>query len=204
MKKVIVFDIDRTIVDSYSSELLSFQEAYFNVTGNKLSEDDINNFTTLPTSQFFDSLNLNNNTIDLINKEWSECFNSFNTVCFPNIKNIIRKLKKDGYIIGIITSRTLDEFHELDDELNEIMDCFTIIVTSDIIDKPKPNVDSMNYLINKIGCSVDDVIYIGDSLIDKTFSKNCKVKFIPACFDNMELKVEENACFKPEDILKYI
>ena len=120
MKKVIVFDIDRTIVDSYSSELLSFQEAYFNVTGNKLSEDDINNFTTLPTSQFFDSLNLNNNTIDLINKEWSECFNSFNTVCFPNIKNIIRKLKKDGYIIGIITSRTLDEFHELDDELNEI------------------------------------------------------------------------------------
>ena len=204
MKKVIVFDIDRTIVDSYSSELLSFQEAYFNVTGNKLSEDDINNFTTLPTSQFFDSLNLNNNTIDLINKEWSECFNSFNTVCFPNIKNIIRKLKKDGYIIGIITSRTLDEFHELDDELNEIMDCFTIIVTSDIIDKPKPNVDSMNYLINKIGCSVDDVIYIGDSLIDKTFSKNCKVKFIPACFDNTELKVEENACFKPEDILKYI
>ena len=47
MKKCIVFDADRTIVDSYMPELLSLQEAIENVTSRKISEEEMKKITSL-------------------------------------------------------------------------------------------------------------------------------------------------------------
>ena len=117
MKKCIVFDVDRTIVDSFLPEMLSLKEAIENVTDRHITESEMRKITSLTTSEFFNYLNFSNDEIKKINKEWEKTFSNYQTKCFPNIKDVIKKISV-GYVICIITSRTLEEFHELDDELN--------------------------------------------------------------------------------------
>ena len=66
MKKCIVFDADRTIVDSYMPELLSLQEAIENVTSRKVSEEEMKKLTSLPTNDFFKHLHLSDKEINLL------------------------------------------------------------------------------------------------------------------------------------------
>ena len=204
MKKCIVFDVDRTIVDSYMPELLSLQEAIENVTSRKISEEEMKNLTSLPTVNVFKNLHLSDKEINLINKEWEITFSKNKTKCFPEIKKIITDLYNSGYIICVITSRTAEEFHELDEELNSILKYFKLVVTSDIVKSPKPNKESMTYLCKLLELSKEDIIYIGDNEIDKEFAHNCNVSFIPACWENNELKQEENACFSIDCLINKI
>ena len=190
--KYIILDVDRTLVDSYKPELLSFQEALKNVIGYKMTESQTKDFTTMPTKTFLNTLN--------IMKEWESTFSKCKVKCFDGIKDVIKSLHEKGYIIGLITSRTLDEYHELDDELSDISKLFKIIVTSDKIIKPKPDKQSMEYLCNELNCSSLEVVYIGDSYVDKEFALNSNCAFIPVCYDNKELINEENACFNPKNI----
>ena len=200
MIKYIIFDVDRTLVDSLKPELLSFQEAIENVMGYKINDEQTKKFTTMPTSVFLKSLELDNRQIDKVMKEWEVTFSKYKIVCFEGIKDVLRKLHKEGYILGLITSRTLSEFHELDKELNDINNLFKIIVTSDKIKNAKPNSDSMDYLCKQLHCNNKEIIYIGDSIIDKDFANNSNCYFIPACYDNKELCNEKNACFNPSDL----
>ena len=200
MIKYIILDVDRTLVDSFEPELLSFQEAYTNVTGKKLSNDQINNFTTMPTSIFLENLDLSKEQIIKIMNEWEITFPKYKTQCFSGIKEVIKELNEKGYLLGVITSRTIDEYHELDDELKDVNNLFKIIVTSDKVNQAKPNPESMNYVYDKLNCTSNEVIYIGDSYIDKEFAINSKCLFIPACYDNKELINEKNVCLNPKDI----
>ncbi|MBQ6282870.1 MAG: HAD-IA family hydrolase [Bacilli bacterium] len=200
MIKYIILDVDRTLVDSYKPELLSFQEAMKNVIGYNMTESQSRDFTTMPTKAFLKSLNISEENSNKIMKEWESTFSKYKVKCFDGIKDVIRTLHENGHIIGLITSRTLDEYHELDDELGDISELFKIIVTSDKIIKPKPDKQSMEYLCNELNCSGSEVVYIGDSYVDKEFALNSNCAFIPACYDNRELINEENACFNPKDI----
>ena len=203
MKKCIVFDVDRTIVDSFLPEMLSLKEAIENVTDRHITESEMRKITSLTTSEFYNYLNFSNDEIKKINKEWEKTFSNYQTKCFPNIKDVIKKISED-YVICIITSRTLEEFHELDDELNDVIDCFKIVITSDLINNPKPSRDSIDYLCDELQLVPEELIYIGDSIIDKAFSKNCNIDFIPACWENHELENEDNACFYPDEIINKI
>ena len=204
MKKCIVFDVDRTMVDSYLPELLSLQEAIENVTGKKISEEQMKKLTSLPTNDFFKFLNLTEEEVTLVNKEWENTFVKYKTKCFPHIKEVIKELFDRGFSIAIITSRTMQEFHELDEELMDVLKCFRAVITSDLIQTPKPDRESIDYLCNELQTTPEELIYIGDSEIDKLFSQNCNVDFIPACWENKELAEEENACNDPEMLMPRI
>ncbi|MBP5683822.1 MAG: HAD-IA family hydrolase [Bacilli bacterium] len=204
MKKYIIFDADRTLVDSCDAVALSLQEAIYNVLGIKIDADELRRLTSLPSNQYLKILNIEGDSVDLINKEWENTYRKYETKCFPGLKEIIKDLSNKGYIIGIITSRNTEEYHELDKELDDIKDYLKIVVTSDLVDLPKPSVNSMNYFCNKMNCNVDEVIYVGDSKSDLEFAKNSNCDFIPACWDNKILINEDKACLKPIDILKYL
>ena len=204
MKKYIVFDVDRTMVDSFLPEILSLTEAIKNVTGKILTKKEQNDFMVLPTNIFFSNLGISEEVKKLIFKEWDILFKKYETVCFEGIKDVIKELNNRGYILSIITSRTNEEFHELDDELRDIINYFKLIVTSDIVASHKPCKDSMDYLCNKLGCTNDDVIYIGDSVVDKEFAINSNCLFIPACWDNKELENEVMAISNPSNLINII
>ena len=201
MKKVIVFDVDRTLVDSCESEIKSLKEAVEIVTGKPLDEEAVTRLMMVPTKVFFKSLNFSEEDIKCVYEEWDKTFQKYQTVVFPGLKEYIKRLKSDGHSINIITSRNKEEYHELDKVLEDISDCFDVVVTSDIIPNPKPNIDSMTYLCDKLSCTKEEVIYVGDSFVDKEFANNCGSIFIPACWENKDLAKDENACFSVDDLI---
>ena len=71
--KYIILDVDRTMVDSYKPELLSFQEAMENVLGYKISDEETKLFTTMPTNTFLKSLNLLANFLFLFSVQLLDC-----------------------------------------------------------------------------------------------------------------------------------
>ena len=200
MIKYIILDVDRTLVDSFEPELLSFQEAIENVTGIKMEREQLKKMTTMTTSELLQSLDLSDEEIEGVKEEWHVTYVKYKIKCFEGIKEAIKELHEKGYTLGIITSRTESEYHELDEELEGIGDLFQAIVTSDKIKHAKPNPESMNYLCNELNCSSEEVIYVGDSYGDKEFAANSNCSFIPICYENKELINEENACFDPKEL----
>ena len=200
MKKYIIFDADRTLIDSCEAVVYSLQEAIENVLGIKVDDEKLKNLMALPSNQYLKILNVDDYK-EQINKEWEKTYSKYETKCFIGLKEIIRDLSNKGYTIGIITSRNTEEYHELDNEFEDIKDYIKIVITSDLVDKPKPSNDSMIYLCNKMNCTSDDVIYIGDSKSDIEFARNSNCSFIPACWENQELMNEPNACFNTLDLL---
>ena len=177
MIKYIVLDVDRTLVDSSLPEFLSFCEAMENVVGYKIGEEQFKDFTIVPTKVFLKTLNIEEDKVNKIMEEWEVTFPKYKVKCFNGIKEVIKLLHEKGYILGLITSRTLDEYHELDNELEDINSLFKVIVTSDKVSKPKPDKESMDYLCNKLNCSNKEVLYIGDSYLDKEFAINSNCLF---------------------------
>ena len=204
MIKHIVFDVDRTLVDSFEPEILSVKKAIETVKGYKLSSDEVHRLSTLPTRVFFKSLNLSDDDLKLIRVEWEKEMSTRQMDCFKGIRDVIKSLYDEGYGISILTSRNEDEIIEIKDIIKDIIYMFSEIITSNMVDKPKPNIDSMELLCRKLNCTMDEVIYIGDSIIDRDFAKNCNTLFIPACWDNKELINEANACTNPIDVIEKI
>lgn len=195
MNKYVVFDLDRTVVDSFEPETVSLKEAIENIMGKKISTEYLAKFASQPTSITFKELELTEEQIVLLKKEWQRIFDSIEMKCFPGMKELIIDLHNRVSGIGVVTSRNEEEFFELDGVLGEAINCFSIVVTSDKTSKPKPDKEGMGLILKHFNCTPDDVIYVGDSTGDKLFAQNSNVNFIPVCLDNKELSSEDGACF---------
>ena len=66
MSRIIAFDIDRTLVDSFKPELESLKEAIDNSLNIKLTNNEIASAAYLTTEDFFKKLKLTKEQIDLV------------------------------------------------------------------------------------------------------------------------------------------
>ena len=118
---------------------------------------------------------------------WREVFNDAKA---KDVKiAIISTAKKD------LIQKTLDYFG---------LQCDIIVGWQRCYKKPHPHLVEM--ALNKLHVNKENVISIGDSIIDREMSKNGEVKFLGAIWDSQE--VEELKTGEPIDsplgILKYI
>lgn len=185
MIKNIIFDIDKTLIkgeDKYKDKL---QQIIFEETGVLPTDDEMGKLIILPTKDFYSIFNIDLSSITYqnIKKKWYKVLKENPCVCFDKIEKIIKALKEEGYFIGIISSRINSEFEEIKDVLKNILLYISDVVTSDLVENPKPYSDSMEYLVNKHNLKLDETVYIGDSILDKEFSKNSNCKFIQAAWD---------------------
>lgn len=196
--KNIIFDIDRTLVDSYYSEMVTLKQAIKDVTNIDVSDEHMKKLPTMVTKDFFEliGINVESDVYHLINKRWGKILEENPTKCFPGVKELIKKLYEHNFFLGIITSRDLEEFHELDEEFKDIIDCFSIIITSDMVSNPKPFSDSIFLLQKKHNIKLSETVYIGDGKTDLEFSNNSGINFIQAAWDTDKL----DGCMYAESI----
>lgn len=204
MIKNIVFDLDRTIIDSYNCEIETLKNAIKYVTGRELNELESKQFTMLSTKEFYKLMKFDQEIIKEINKRWEEIFRIKPTKCFDEIKKVIKLLYEKGYFLAIVTSRTNEEVYDLGEELKDVIDCFSDIITCDQISYSKPSPESMNILYNKFNLVPNETVYIGDSEIDMIFSNNSGCNFIQAAWDSDIINDEIYYCKNPGDLLKKI
>ncbi|MBC8439577.1 MAG: HAD family hydrolase [Deltaproteobacteria bacterium] len=104
------------------------------------------------------------------------------------LKELLIKLKDNGYIRGIATNRTntmekvLKDFH--------LEDYFEVVVTAAKVEKPKPDPEQLLLIMEKFELKPDEILFIGDSDYDRQAAVSAKVRF--AAFKNSELKADFN------------
>lgn len=185
MIKNFIFDVDRTLVDSYQSELETLKEALKIVLNKNYSDEIMNQLTILTTDEFFSRLGIdkNSDTMKQINYHWGRLLKEKTPKLFIGMKELLNKLKTKGYFLAIATSRTKEELDELD-ELLDYIDLFNIVITSDLIHNPKPSPESINVIVDKFNLNKEETIYIGDSQSDQKAAYAANVKFGFASWEN--------------------
>lgn len=204
MLKNFIFDVDRTLIDSFKPELETLKEALYIVNKIEYSDDVMNKLTTLTTDEFFKTLGIEKNSeiMQKINYYWGLLLEKRKLQFFDGIQEILIDLKNKGCFLGIVTSRTKEELNELD-ELLKYINLFDTIVTSDMVKIPKPNPESINIIIENFCLEKAETIYIGDSKSDCIAAKNAKITFGLAVWENKNTICEYDYLLEtPKDIIK--
>lgn len=169
--KGVLFDLDGTLIDTTNLILESYRHTirkYFGYTPS--DEDLLPGFGTPLRTQLarFSTTQLE----DLFNTY--QDFNVTNhdrlTTPFPGVNETLAELRKRGYRMGIITSKTrkltimgLSLF-----DLGEFMD---VIITADDTTKHKPDPEPVEVGLQALGLATNEALYVGDSAHDVAAGK---------------------------------
>ena len=99
---------------------------------------------------------------------------------YPNTINVLKKINKENYFVGIITNGRVKKQKAKMKILN-IEKYFNLIVYARNFGKKKekPNPHSFNFVSQKLKIKPDEIIYIGDNpKTDYIGAKNAKVNFL--------------------------
>ena len=203
--KNIIFDVDRTLVDSYHPELTTLQEALYLVTGKHYENDVMDKLTVLTTDEFFRFLGIDDDAIlKQINYHWGRLLQNSPVTMFTGIPEILTFLSEEHCFLAIATSRTWEELEEIDD-LMKILSIFDCVITSDKVDKPKPNPESILTILDQYHLQPRETVYVGDSKSDMLAAKSAGVFFAYANWDNHDDSITYDYLLNtPEDLKKLL
>ena len=204
MIKWIVFDVDGTLIETALSNILGLQETMRNIYGHEYSKEELQGLMGIPGDEALRKLGIKEE--DIINT-WTHWSNnvkkhtSYNYV-FDGIKEMLLELKKK-YYLGIVTSKTHSQLEEdLKDSL--LLDNFKIFICKDDTENHKPNPDPLIKLMDKAGITKDEVIYIGDALVDYEAACAAGIKFAHCRYsentDDINCKIIFN---RPNEIVRH-
>ena len=201
--KNIIFDVDRTLVDSYTSELSTLKEAIFLATGREYEDSVMDQLTILTTDEFFQSLKItDSDTLKRINHYWGKLLEENPVTMFSDIPEVLNFLSKEQFFLGIATSRTREELEEIT-YLMELLPIFDSVVTSDQVVHPKPNPESILTILENNKLNPSETIYVGDSKSDMLAAASAGVSFAYAAWDNHDNTITYDYLLNtPKDLKK--
>jgi len=104
----------------------------------------------------------------------------------PNLIETLDILKSKGIKRAISTNRTTTMKHIM--ERYNLWNYFDMVVTALDVANPKPHPESVEKIIHNFKLEKDNVVFIGDSEVDRETAKSAGVKFI--AYKNRKLKAD--------------
>lgn len=204
--KHIVFDIDGTLIDTEYAVLHSLQDTLIAVTGINKEINELTFALGIPGKNALKKLNIPERSFSLILEDWERCMCKYsNTVCiFQGISDLLEALVQSGYELGIVTSKTREEFKQ-DFESFDISNCFTAIICADDTVEHKPEPDPLFKYMEVSNASNNEMLYIGDSTYDRECAKGAKVDFALAGWGSHSREIQADYYLeKPDDLLSIL
>ncbi len=90
------------------------------------------------------------------------------TYAYEEMRPLLERLKESGYRIAVITNKNDDIANVLVNEFFPGLSDFTLGRTESMNRKPAP--DMMEYVMERLGLSASQVMYVGDSEVDYKFA----------------------------------
>ncbi len=214
MIKVVIFDMDGTTVDTINSI------AYFANQALKrfgLSEVPVEKFFTFvgdgPKKLFERLINFSggdlSKTDEILNSYLEEYNNNYLYLSKPydGILKMLEELKKQGIKTAILSNKQDEAVKKISEELFGDLVQISIGSFENVPKKPAP--DSLFNVMNSLGVSKEEVLFVGDTNVDIFTAKNASVKSIGVLWgfrDEKEL-TDAGADYivsDPEEILNVI
>lgn len=181
MFKAIIFDFDYTLGDSTKGIALSINYALEQLGQGEKKIEDIKKTIGLSLKDTYFALTSRDNLNETekftkLFKEKADFIMVDNTQLYEGVKETLQKLKAKGYKLAIVTTK----FHYRIEQIltkfnaNELID---IIVGAEDVKVEKPNPEGLLWAIEHLEVTKEEVLYVGDSLVDARTAENAKVKF---------------------------
>lgn len=178
MIKAVLFDLDGTLLDTNELILTSFREAFKNVLNIEPPDDEISRLFGKPLVQ-----SLIPYTEDKID-ELVTTYRALNevkhdTMCyaFPEVKDMLLKLKAMGIKLGIVTSkRKIMADRGL--KIAGIFDLLDVIMTPEATVKHKPDPQPAIEACRLLGVNPNEAIMVGDATFDIMCGRDAGCKTI--------------------------
>ncbi len=181
MLKAIIFDFDYTLGDSTNGIVLSINYALEKLGLSKKHKEEIKKTIGLSLKDTFSVLTGRSN------KEEAEQFSKYfkekadlvmveNTELYSDVKEVLHKLKGAGYKIGIVTTKFHYRIEQILNRFN-VLDLVDIIVGAEDVKIEKPNPEGLLWAVDKLQLEKEDILYVGDSLVDAKTAESAQVNF---------------------------
>ena len=179
--KAIIFDFDYTLGDSAKGIALSVNYALGRLGYNESDFETIKKTIGLSLKETYFALTSDN---DLSKAEsFSDFFKQKadgvmveNTVLYTGVKEVLQGLKSQGYKTAVVTTK----FHyRIEQILNKFdaAELIDVIVGAEDVKIEKPNPEGLLWVISHMGLNNNDVLYVGDSIVDAKTAENAVVNF---------------------------
>lgn len=99
-----------------------------------------------------------------------------NTVFYSGVLEFLDRLKRAGYLIGVVTTK----YHYRIDQIAKQFhadELFDQIVGGDDVTQPKPDPEGLLSLLKIWNLDKDEVLYVGDSLVDAKTARAAGIAF---------------------------
>ena len=188
-KKVIIFDLDGTLIDSSPDLALAINHMLTTIGKDTFTLDEIhhwvgNGASTLVKRALSGSAKIAS-SID--EKEFEEALDIFlkfyaknlavKTITYPHVHSTLKQLKEHGYKLAIVTNKPFDFVEPILIEL-KLKEYFEFHLGGDSLKEKKPNPIPLLYVCEKLNVTPNDCVMVGDSKNDILAAKACNMQSI--------------------------
>lgn len=179
--KVYLFDFDYTLADSSRGIVMCFRNVLERHQHTGITDDEIKRTIGKTLQESFSILTgiTDADTLEAYKKEYvkeADVHMTVNTFLFPETEEVLTRLKTRGAKIGIISTKYRYRIMEL---LSKKLpsNFLDIIVGGEDVKEPKPSPEGVLLAIKEFGCNKEEVLYIGDSIVDAETAQSAQVDF---------------------------
>jgi phosphoglycolate phosphatase len=188
-KKLIIFDLDGTLIDSVPDLAISVNLMLKELKHTEFDENTIrqwvgNGALTLVKRALSQSVNIDekldskvvDNALKIFLKIYSQNL-AVSTITYPNVATTLKALKEKGYTLAIVTNKPFEFVEPLLNKL-ELNNIFKHILGGDSLKEKKPSPMPLLHVCKEFKVSVEESIMIGDSKNDILSANACNMQSI--------------------------
>ena len=214
--KVIIFDLDGTLLDTLKGITdavnLTFEQLGYNVKHDYVTAKNfIGAGAMMFVKRAMKGLDITDEQGDEIGKTFLINYDKLqgpNTVPFPGVPELLKDLKKAGYLIALASNKPqmlLD--HVIDEKFPNINFDVRLGQRDGVPEKPNPH--CIYEIMEKFGLKKKDCLYVGDSQYDYETARNanidcCIVKYGYGFYDQEFAKKSTFAVDSVSDLRKLL
>ena len=188
-KKVIIFDLDGTLIDSSPDLALAINHMLKKLNRETFSLEEIHHWVgngaeTLVRRALSGSATISDEIDEDEFKKALDIFLKFYaknlavaTVTYPHVPSTLSKLKAHGYQLAIVTNKPFDFVAPILKKL-KLEEYFELYLGGDSLKEKKPNPAPLLYVCNKLNVSVEESVMVGDSKNDILAAQACQMQSI--------------------------
>ena len=188
-KKLIIFDLDGTLINSSPDLELAINHMLSTIGRETFSTDTIhywvgNGAQILVKRALSGSSEIDENiNPELFEKALKIFFDFYSknlaveTVTYPHVKETLKHLKNQGYTLAIVTNKPFDFVKPILEAL-ELTDLFELILGGDSLEEKKPHPLPLLHVCETLGFTIEESVMVGDSKNDILAANACNMQSI--------------------------
>ncbi|WP_456471035.1 HAD family hydrolase [Caminibacter sp.] len=203
--RVILFDLDGTLIDSTEAILEGFRVTFEKFGKNYPGDKEVKKLIGLPLDIMFENLGVKENVWDFVMtyKEHYRKISKQKTFLLPFAKEALKEASTFARL-GIVTTKTGEYSKELLEHFR-ILNYFEVLIGREDVENPKPHPEPILKALHKMKASKEAAWMIGDTCLDMVSAKEAGINYVGVKFEyENEKNMKRCAEIVKSDVLKAV